>query len=153
MKCIVQRVSHASVVVAGRETGAISRGLLVLAGIHRDDSEADLRWTADRLVGLRIFPDADGKMNLSVAQVGGGVLLIPNFTLCAQTGKGHRPSFIDAMAPQRSAPMFDALAAAITAAGIPAARGTFGAHMDVTLTNDGPISIILDSHQHLERPA
>ena len=151
MKCIIQRTSRAAVVVDAKEVGAIGRGLVVLVGIHKDDGAADLRWMAERLVGLRIFTDDAGKMNLSVGQIGGGILIIPNFTLCAQTGKGHRPSFIDAMPPDRSSPMFDEIASAIAAAGIPVARGVFGAHMEVSLINDGPVTITLDSHEHVKR--
>ncbi len=151
MKCIVQRVLKAEVVVAGEVTGSVDRGLLVLAGVHKDDTDADRRWMGERLVGLRVFPDAEGKMNLSVAQAGGGVLLIPNFTLCAQTGKGHRPSFIDAMPPAQAELVFTGLCDAVAAAGVPTARGVFGAHMEVSLVNDGPITIVLDSLEHKAR--
>lgn len=138
-------------VVEGREVGAIGRGLLVLAGVHKDDAAADLEWMAERLLGLRIFTDEAGKMNLNVKQVAGGMLLIPNFTLCAVTGKGHRPSFTEAMAPERAGPMFEAFAAEIGRGGCPVACGVFGAHMEVSLCNDGPVTLVLDSHAHVDR--
>jgi D-aminoacyl-tRNA deacylase len=152
MLAVVQRVSVASVVVDGREVGAIGRGLLVLVGVHRDDTDADTHWMASRLIGLRIFPDAAGKMNLSLGQLAphdggapGGLLLIPNFTLCADTRKGHRPSFIEAMEPARASAMFDDLRRTAAASGLPVATGVFGADMRVTLTNEGPVTILLDS--------
>src|SRR5262245_52635420 len=109
MIAVVQRAANASVTVDGEVIGEIGRGLLVLVGVHKDDSEADAAWLAGRLAGLRIFPDDAGKMNLSVALLtggAGGILLVPNFTLCAQTGKGHRPSFIDAKASAEAERLF-----------------------------------------------
>ncbi len=152
MLSVVQRVARASVRVDGRVTGAIERGLLALVGVHRDDGDADITWMAERLIGLRVFPDAEGKMNLSVGQpdprggpAGGGILLAPNFTLCGQTGKGHRPSFTGAMAPERAKDMFETLCLRIAASGVTTAMGVFGADMQIELLNDGPVTLILDS--------
>jgi D-aminoacyl-tRNA deacylase len=156
MIAIVQRVLSASVVADDKESGVIDRGLAVLVGIHQSDTDADIEWMAGRLVGLRIFADAQGKMNLSVIQAfgeRGAILLVPNFTLCAQTGKGHRPSFIEAMEPGRASSMFDELKRRIGVAGPRVAAGVFGADMRVTLVNDGPVTIVLDSSRSIARSA
>ncbi|MBS0197820.1 MAG: D-tyrosyl-tRNA(Tyr) deacylase [Planctomycetes bacterium] len=149
MLCVVQRVSSASVVVDGVCTGEVGRGLLVLVGVHQTDTDADAAWMIQRLVNLRIFADEAGKMNLSVQQIApaaeNGVLLVPNFTLCAQTGKGNRPSFTEAMEPARAEAMFRAVCGGIASAGVRVATGIFGADMKVSLVNDGPVTILLDS--------
>lgn len=153
MICVVQRVAGARVEVDGACVGSVERGLLVLQGVHRLDTDEDAAWMADRLAGLRVFADEAGKMNLSVAQAGGGVLLVPNFTLCATTGKGHRPGFDQAMNPAEAQRLWLALGESLRARGLPTALGRFGADMKVSLLNDGPITILLNSHDHVRRAA
>jgi D-tyrosyl-tRNA(Tyr) deacylase len=145
MLAILQRVAHAKVTVDDRTVGEISRGLLVLLGVHHADTEREGAWIADRISKIRIFTDDAGKMNLSMAQVGGGCLVVPNFTLCADASRGNRPSFDAAMEPARAQQMWLSVCDRIAANGIPVARGEFGAHMHVTLENDGPVTIIIDS--------
>jgi D-tyrosyl-tRNA(Tyr) deacylase len=142
----VQRVSGASVRVAGERVGAIDRGILVLVGIAAGDTDSDLEWLGRKLTALRIFPDDHGKMNLSVVDVGGAALLVSQFTLCADVGKGTRPSFGGAMEPGQAEAMFDRLVRQI-AESVPVATGRFGAHMEVELTNDGPVTLWLDSRR------
>ncbi|MBM4107943.1 MAG: D-tyrosyl-tRNA(Tyr) deacylase [Phycisphaerae bacterium] len=156
MRALIQRVDGARCEVDGRVTGRIGVGLAVLLGIHVGDTDADAAWIAQRLPPLRVFPDDQGRMNLSLLQVlaalgpasGVGVLLVPNFTLCASTGKGHRPGFDRAMPPDRARAMYDQVAARVADAGVPVSTGVFGAHMRVTLTNDGPVTLLLDSADH-----
>jgi D-tyrosyl-tRNA(Tyr) deacylase len=147
MLVVVQRVRAGRVDVDGRTTGAIGRGLVVLVGIHREDAEADAHWLAERVVGLRVFADEAGRMNFSVAQVGGGLLLVPNFTLCATTRKGHRPGFDEAMKPAEAQIMFQHFVHATRAAapGLPVETGVFGANMTIDLQADGPVTLIVDS--------
>jgi D-tyrosyl-tRNA(Tyr) deacylase len=145
MRAVVQRVSEAGVTVEGCVTGAIGKGLLVLVGIGHGDTEETARALAAKIARLRIFQDAEGKMNLSVQDVGGGVLAVSQFTLLADTRKGNRPSFIDAAPPEAANRLYEAFCAALADLGLPVARGIFGAHMDVRLTNDGPVTIILDA--------
>lgn len=145
MRCVVQRVSSASVVVEGRVVGEIARGLLLLVGIEQADTEARVAWLADKATNLRIFEDAQGKMNLSVKDARGAILLVPNFTVAGDARKGRRPSFDNAMRPEMSEPMFQRLVAALAAQGVPVQTGVFRAEMKVTLVNDGPITIWLDS--------
>ncbi len=151
MRCVVQRVAGASLRVveggAEREHAAIGPGLCVMVGIERDDTETDLAWTAPKIANLRIFDDEQGKMNRSVLDTGGGVLLVPNFTVAGDARKGRRPSFENAMRPPEASAMFDRLAAGVAALGAPARTGVFGADMRVELTNDGPITIWLDSRR------
>ena len=144
MRAVVQRVSSARVEVAGEVVGAIDSGLLVLLGVAPTDTEADAEALAAKLVGLRIFRDEQDKMNLSVADVGGGVLVISQFTLYGNARKGRRPSFIEAAPPEIAEPVVDATVAAIEALGLPTATGRFGADMAVSLTNDGPVTLILE---------
>lgn len=144
MRAVVQRVSRARVVVAGEPVGSIGRGLLVLVGAMRDDQAADVAWMEKKLTALRIFADEAGKMNRSVREVGGSILLVSQFTLCAETSKGARPSFVAAMGPQEAAALLDTLAAGLRSA-VPVETGRFGADMAVELTNDGPVTILLDS--------
>lgn len=146
MRAVVQRVSAASVRVAGEAVGAIEGGLLVLVGVADGDTDADLDWLARKLTGLRIFPDEQGKMNRSVIDVSGSVLLVSQFTLCADVGKGTRPSFGRAMEPARAEAMFDRLVAKVSGS-VPVATGRFGAQMEVALTNDGPVTLWLDSRR------
>lgn len=148
MRVVVQRVASAKVTVEGRVTGEIGRGLLVLQGIVSDDTAADGEWLAQKLTKLRIFEDADGKMNLSVADIAGGILLVSQFTLHASTAKGTRPSFNAAARPEIARPLYEQFQQQIAAAlGRPVATGEFGAMMQVALVNDGPVTLIIDSKQ------
>lgn len=144
MRAVVQRVSRARVVVEGESVGSIGVGLLVLVGAMHDDQAADVAWMDKKLASLRVFADEAGKMNRSVRDVGGSILLVSQFTLCAETSKGNRPSFGAALAPEKAAEMIGALAAALRSS-VPVETGRFGADMAVELTNDGPVTILLDS--------
>jgi D-tyrosyl-tRNA(Tyr) deacylase len=146
LRALVQRVTEASVVVGGRTTGAIGAGLLVLAGVGEDDAPEDRDWLARKIVQMRIFDDDAGVMNLSVADTGGGVLAVSQFTLYASTRKGNRPSWSSAAPPLIAQPAFEAFVASLShALGRPVATGVFGAHMQVALVNDGPVTVWLDS--------
>jgi D-tyrosyl-tRNA(Tyr) deacylase len=145
MRAVIQRVSRARVVIDGETVGEVGRGLLVLLGVTHADTAEEAAWLADKVVGLRIFNDADGKMNLSIADVGGGVLVVSQFTLYGDCRKGRRPSFIDAARPELAVPLYEAFVNGIKALGIPAATGRFGAMMQVELVNDGPVTLIVDS--------
>lgn len=149
MRVVVQRVASAQVTVEGRVTGKVGRGLLVLQGIVPDDTAADGEWLAQKLTKLRIFEDCDGKMNLSVADVAdGGILLVSQFTLHASTAKGTRPSFHAAARPEIARPLYEQFHQQLAAAlGRPVATGEFGAMMQVSLVNDGPVTLIIDSKQ------
>lgn len=141
---LIQRVSGADIEVEGQKIAEIGIGLLVLVGIQRGDGVDEAQKLASRLVAYRVFADATGKMNRSVRDVGGAVLLVPQFTLAADTSGGLRPSFSRAAPPELGARMFDALVAAVAATGVPHACGRFGADMQVTLTNDGPVTFWLE---------
>lgn len=145
MRVLLQRVSRASVTVDGQVTGRIDAGLLVLAAVKNGDEAADAEWMAAKLTGLRIFPDEDGRMNRSVVEAGGRVLLVSQFTLYGDTWKGRRPSFVESAPPDVAIPLLDELRRRIEAAGVSVATGRFGAHMDVELNNDGPVTLMLDS--------
>ena len=146
MRVVLQRVSHASVTVEGRVTGAIGRGLLVFAGAAADDTAEDRDWLARKVVQLRVFEDDGGVMNRSVADVGGDLLAVSQFTLYASTRKGNRPSWSGAAPPGLARPMFDAFVAALARElGRPVPTGVFGADMQVALVNDGPVTIAIDS--------
>ena len=145
MLAVVQRVTAAAVAVAGVEVAAIGAGLLVLVGAQPSDTAADAQALAAKLAGLRIFADADGKMNLSVADIDGSMLVVSQFTLLAQTAKGRRPSFVGAAPPEVAEPLVADLTEAVRQAGIPVQSGEFGAHMTVELVNDGPVTLILRS--------
>jgi D-tyrosyl-tRNA(Tyr) deacylase len=147
VKAVLQRVSHASVKVDGAIVGQIGRGLLVLLGVHQEDSEADAHALADKTTALRIFDDADGKMNLSVEDVKGSVLVVSQFTLLGDCRKGRRPSFVDAAPPELAERLYETFVAAIGVKGIPVATGKFRAQMDVALVNDGPVTLLLDSRR------
>ena len=146
MRVVLQRVRRAHVVVNGETIGQIGHGLLILLGIERTDSREDAQWLADKVVGLRIFNDADGKMNRDVADVGGAVLVVSQFTLYGDCRKGRRPSFIDAAQPEIAVPLYEAFVNGVKAHGVPVATGRFGAMMQVELVNDGPVTLILDSN-------
>jgi D-tyrosyl-tRNA(Tyr) deacylase len=145
MRAVLQRVSRARVVIGGEAVGAIDRGLLVLLGVAPDDTADDARRLADKVVGLRIFADDEGKMNRAVADVGGAVLVVSQFTLYGDCRKGRRPSFIGAAGPDIAVPLYEAFVEAVRAQGVPAATGRFGAMMQVELVNDGPVTLIVDS--------
>jgi D-tyrosyl-tRNA(Tyr) deacylase len=145
MRAVVQRVTRARVVIDGQTVGEIGTGLLVLLGVTHDDTAETAAWLADKIVGLRIFNDPEGKMNLAVGDVGGGVLVVSQFTLYGDCRKGRRPSFIDAARPEVAVPLYEAFVNAVKALGVPVATGRFGAMMQVELVNDGPVTLILDS--------
>jgi D-aminoacyl-tRNA deacylase len=145
MRAVLQRVTQARVVVAGEVVGEIGRGLLVLLGVARSDTVEQARWLADKVAALRAFDDGDGKMNCDVVEVGGGVLVVSQFTLYADCRKGRRPSFVEAAAPADAVPLYEAFVNAVRALGIPIATGRFGATMHVELVNDGPVTLIVDS--------
>jgi len=145
MRAVLQRVSRARVLVDGAVLGEIGRGLLVLLGVSRADDRAQARWLAEKVVALRIFEDADGKMNRDVTEVGGGVLVVSQFTLYGDCKKGRRPSFVEAAAPDIAIPLYEEFVNAVKALGIPTATGRFGAMMLVELVNDGPVTLIVDS--------
>ena len=145
MRAVLQRVSRAEVRIAGQVVGAVGRGLLVLLGVAPGDTAADAAWLADKVVGLRIFADDEGKMNRSVAEVGGGVLVVSQFTLYGDCRKGRRPSFLDAAPPEIAVPLYESYVEGLRALGLPVATGRFGAMMQVELINDGPVTLIIDS--------
>ncbi|MCH9694874.1 MAG: D-tyrosyl-tRNA(Tyr) deacylase [Gammaproteobacteria bacterium] len=142
---LIQRVSHASVTVDGETSGEIGRGLLVLVAVHRDDTERDVARLAERLLGYRVFPDAADRMNLSVADISGGLLLVPQFTLAADTRKGTRASFTKGAAPDMASAYFDALVANCREQLENVQTGRFGADMKVSLLNDGPVTFWLET--------
>ncbi len=146
MRAVVQRVKDASVRVEGSVTGAIDKGLLVYLGVAKGDGEENARWLAEKIAGLRIFEDADEKMNLSVQDIGGGVLSISQFTLLADTKKGKRPSYNDAAPPAEAERLYEFFKGRIAALVAKSGCGVFGAHMDVAYVNDGPVTIILDTN-------
>lgn len=147
MRAVVQRVSRACVRVGEEEVARIGEGLLVLVGVGDTDSEPDAAYLAGKLAGLRIFEDAQGKMNLSIQETGGDVLLVSQFTLFGDCRKGRRPSFTKAAAPERAEQLYEALAGELRAAGIAVRTGRFQAMMQVELVNDGPVTLLLDSHR------
>ena len=142
---LLQRVTHAEVAVSGQTIGTIGRGLLVLVAVHRDDTEKDVARLAERLLGYRVFPDDEGRMNRSVHDIEGGLLLVPQFTLTADTRKGTRASFTKGAAPEKASAHFDALAAACRKELATVETGQFGADMQVSLTNDGPVTFWLST--------
>jgi D-tyrosyl-tRNA(Tyr) deacylase len=146
MRVVIQRVSSASVSIEGKINELIQQGLMVLVGIEDADSLEDIQWLSNKMVNLRIFNDAAGVMNCSVKEVGGGILLISQFTLHASTQKGNRPSYIKASKPPIAIPLYEQLIQQLSAdLGKPIQTGIFGADMQVELTNDGPVTIVIDS--------
>ncbi len=145
MRAVVQRVSRASVQVEGRSVGAIEHGLLVLLGVAQEDNESDVDYLADKVVGLRIFEDADGKMNRSVIDVGGAVLAVSQFTLFGDVRRGKRPSFDAAARPEQAVRLYDYFVQKVRSAGVRCETGKFQAMMDVQLVNQGPVTILMDS--------
>ena len=145
MRVVLQRVSRASVSVDGEPVSAIGPGYALLVGVGHEDTEADAEQVAGKIVGLRIFRDADGKTNVDLGAVDGEVLVISQFTLFADTRKGRRPSFVQAAEPSRAADLVEHLAKALESAGVRVGRGVFGAEMAVDLVNDGPFTLVLDT--------
>jgi D-aminoacyl-tRNA deacylase len=145
MRAVVQRVSQARVRIDGEVVGAIDRGLLVLLGVTHDDTPARAQWLAEKIVGLRIFADAEDKMNLGLADVQGSMLIVSQFTLHGDCSRGRRPSFIAAAPPEIAIPLYEAFINAVKAQGVPVATGRFGAMMAVELINDGPVTLIVES--------
>src|SRR3990170_2172579 len=144
MRVVLQRVSRASVSIDGRTAGAIGRGFCLLVGLTHGDTGAAVDWMAEKVAGLRLFPDAEGKMNLGLDEVGGGVLVISQFTLYGDVVKGRRPSFIDAARPETAIPLYERFLALLRARDARVETGEFGAMMDVELVNDGPVTLFLE---------
>ncbi len=144
MRVVLQRASRAAVRVDGQTVGAIGRGFVVLAGFAPGDGEVALAWMADKIAGLRLFADADGKMNLPLADVGGRLLVISQFTLYGDASKGRRPSFVDAAPPAQAEALYDRFVALLRERGLEVETGRFGAMMEVELVNDGPVTLVLE---------
>ena len=144
MRALVQRVSYGKVSVGGQTVSEIAGGLVILLGVGHGDGESQAAWLAEKVANLRIFEDADGKMNLSLRDVGGAALVVSQFTLYADSQKGRRPSFVDAALPDLAAPLVEKFAEMIRQQGVPAGVGVFGAHMLVEIHNDGPVTIWLE---------
>ncbi len=149
MRAVVQRVSSARVVVDGRAVGEIGHGLVVLVGVSNQDGPDDVRYIAEKVVGLRVFEDAEGRMNLAVGQVGGSLLAVSQFTLYGDCRRGRRPSFDQAARPDLARALYDDVVRLLEESGVPVARGVFQAKMAVELVNDGPVTILLDSSRSL----
>ena len=147
MRCVIQKVTRASVVVAGETVGRIEGGFLALVGAQEGDTEADARYCAEKIAGLRVFEDENDKMNLSLKDVGGSVLLVSQFTLLADARHGRRPDFIQAARPEVAEPLCERVKAIIEEKGIRVETGRFRTHMEVSLLNDGPVTILLDSRR------
>lgn len=150
MIAVIQRVSEASVTIDNKINGQINQGFLVLLGITHSDTKEDIEWLGKKIIGLRVFGDQDGKMNLDLASVGGNILLISQFTLHASTKKGNRPSFIEAARPEVATPLYEQMIAFLEKElGKPIQCGIFGADMKVALLNDGPVTIVIDSKNRI----
>ena len=147
MRAVAQRVSRAKVTVAGEITGEIGLGLLILLGVAEDDSQTDAVYLAEKLAGLRIFPDDEGKMNRSLTEAGGAMLVVSQFTLLGDCRKGRRPSFIKAARPELAVSLYNAFVAEVRGRGITVATGRFQEQMDVELVNDGPVTLLIDSRK------
>ena len=148
MRCVIQKVTHAKVEVGGELVGGIEAGFMVLLGAQEGDTEADARYCAEKISGLRVFEDENDKMNLSLKDVGGSVLLVSQFTLLADARHGRRPDFIQAARPEVAEPLCERVKAMIEEKGIPVQTGRFRTHMQVSLLNDGPVTILLDSRRN-----
>lgn len=147
MRAVIQRVSSASVTVDQEVVGQIERGFVVLLGITTHDTVDDVEYVANKLIGLRVFEDDDGKMNRSITDVGGSMLVISQFTLFGDCRKGRRPSFIEAARPEVARPLYERLVEELRTQGVRTETGVFQAHMDVALVNDGPVTLLLDSQK------
>jgi len=152
MRAVVQRVARASVTINGRVVGAIERGLVILLGVRVGDTPAEAQWMASKIATLRIFDDDAGKLNRSVLDVGGGALVVSQFTLYGDARKGRRPSYTDAAPPQVAEPLIRRFAELLEAEGVPVQTGVFGAHMLVEIHNDGPVTIILEHDAERSSP-
>ena len=144
MRIVLQRVSRAEVRIGERSAGRIARGFLLLVGFTATDGEAEIRWMAEKVLGLRLFPDADDKMNLSLSDAGGSLLVVSQFTLYGDASRGRRPSFIDAARPEIAIPLYERFIALLRESGTTVETGEFGAMMDVELVNDGPATLVLE---------
>ena len=144
MRVLLQRVARAEVRIAGEVTGRIGRGMLLLVGFTHADGPAQIAWMAEKVAGLRIFPDDEEKMNRSIAEVGGALLVVSQFTLYGDAGKGRRPSFVDAARPEQAVPLYERFIELLRGTGVPVETGTFGASMQVELVNDGPVTLWLE---------
>lgn len=151
MKACIQRVSRAKVTVAGETAGEIAQGFLVLLGVAEDDTEAEARQLAEKIVGLRVFEDDEEKMNLALADVGGAMLVVSQFTLLADCRKGRRPSFVAAARPELAEKLYQGFVDVVTQHGISVATGRFRQHMEVELVNDGPVTLVLDTEELARR--
>ncbi len=145
MKSVIQRVSQASVTIDDVVVGEIQKGFMILLGITHTDTEKDVKWMVDKIAGLRVFEDENGKMNLSLEDVGGELLIVSQFTLYGDARKGRRPSFIDAARPEKAIPLYEKFVEMAMEKGVKVATGEFGADMKVSLINDGPVTLIVDS--------
>jgi D-tyrosyl-tRNA(Tyr) deacylase len=148
MRAVIQRVSQASVAIDGTTVGAIQKGFLVLLGITHEDTQEDVDYLVRKIYNLRVFEDEAGKMNQSIAAINGAILSVSQFTLYGETKKGNRPSFIQAARPDVAIPLYEAFNAGLQAAGIEVATGRFGADMQVSLINDGPVTILIDTKEN-----
>jgi D-tyrosyl-tRNA(Tyr) deacylase len=144
MRVVLQRVSRASVGIAGTVVGRVGQGFCLLVGFTHTDTAEQVQWMADKIAGLRVFGDAEGKMNRSLADVGGGVLVVSQFTLYGDTAKGRRPSFVDAARPDLAIPLYERFVSELRNLGIPVETGEFGAMMEVEILNDGPVTLVLE---------
>ena len=147
MKAVLQRAAHGRVTVDGRTIGEIERGLVVLLGVAEGDTDTEARWTAGKIAALRIFEDDDGKMNLSVTDVGGAILLVSQFTLLASCRKGRRPSFVGAARPDEGRRLYERVGELLRKEGLAVATGRFGERMVISIENEGPVTIILDTDE------
>lgn len=145
MKSVIQRVSQASVTIDNAVVGEIQKGFMILLGITHTDTEKDVKWMVDKITGLRVFEDENGKMNLSLEDVEGELLIVSQFTLYGDARKGRRPSFIDAARPEKAIPLYEKFVEMAREKGVKVATGEFGADMKVSLINDGPVTLIVDS--------
>lgn len=152
MKAVVQRVARAQVTVAGEVTGRIGPGLLVLLGVGKRDTEAEASYLADKIIGLRIFEDSAGKMNASVADIGGGILVVSQFTLFGETRRGRRPSFDGAAPPERAKSLYEYFLVKVRGHGLQVQAGVFQAHMEVELLNRGPVTLLCESPVEWRQP-
>jgi len=146
LKALIQRVTSASVAIDGITISKIASGFLILLGVERGDGYGDIKYLVKKTIGLRIFKDGTNNMNLSIQDVGGEALVVSQFTLCADTSKGRRPSFLNATSPKVADQMYQQYCEQLTAGGVPIQTGRFGAMMEVSLVNDGPVTIMLNSH-------
>ena len=147
MRAVVQRVSSAQVKVEGQVTGSIGKGLLVLVAVHESDTVKEVKWLAEKVVDLRLFTDANDKMNLSCREIGGELLVVSQFTLYGDCRRGRRPSYCHSASPEKAEPLYDAFVEQLKQSGLRVQVGVFQAHMEVSLVNDGPVTLLVDSPQ------